>query len=299
MNLEYFFAIDPPTIIQGMTGREGQRMAASMIARGAHVIAGVTPGKGGQEVLGVPIFNSVQDAITSYQLPVTSYFGSAIVVPPAFALGAIKEAIKAGVKVISVLTEGMRVTHLAEAARMARERGVLFFGPASIGLSVPDHGWQLGFLGGFDRLVLTPGTTSILSGSGGMGGELVSLCARNNFGVRIAAALGGEPLRGLEFSEAIELVEADPGTERIIAHMEPEPRTVQWVVEARAQGRQSKPLAVVLAGKIMQLLPRGVAYGHAGTILGENESVDDMRQALAKAGVYCVSFPDELIGFVE
>lgn len=276
-------------LIQGMTGKEGSRMARWMIASGSNVVAGVTPGKGGQEVEGRPIFNSVKEA------PPADV--SCIVVPAAHVLSAVKEAVESGIRLIHILTENIAIHDAVEIRRLAKEKNVLLFGPASVGiLRFPDL--RLGYLGGekpFDGHI-KQGDIALISTSGGMTNELMAALSRANQGIRVAIAVGGGQVVGLSLSEAIALAEADPEVKRIAAFVEPG----QPILRDLRQGwKPSKPLTVFLPGTALDALPRGLPYGHTGTILGEDEpTVAQTREEIRKQGLSCAATVPEFVAMM-
>lgn len=273
-------------LIQGMTGKEGSRMARWMIASGSNVIAGVTPGKGGQEVEGRPIFNSVKEA------PQADV--SCIVVPAAHVLSAVKEAIEAGIRIIHVLTENIAIHDAVEIRRLVKEKNVLLFGPASVGvLRFP--GVRLGYLGGEKPFAgqIKEGDIALISTSGGMTNELMAALSRANQGIRLAIAVGGGQVVGLSLSEAIALAEQDPEVKRIAAFVEPGQPMLR---DLRQGWKPSKPLVVLLPGTALDVLPRGLPYGHTGTILGEDEpTVAQTREDIRKKGILCAATVPEFV----
>lgn len=278
------------TIIQGMTGKEGSRMARWMIASGANVIAGVTPGKGGQEVEGRPIFNSVAEAPKSDV--------SCIVVPAAYVLSAAKEALEAGIPFVHVLTENISLHDAIEMRRLAKEKHAILLGPASVGyLRFPDV--RIGYLGGetpFDGHIKS-GDVALISTSGGMTNELMAALSREGVGIRLAIAVGGGQVIGTSLSEAVEMAEADPEVKRIAVFAEPGQPILR---ELRAGWKSSKPFVLMLPGAALDLLPRGLPYGHTGTILGEDEpSIKETRDAIRAQGVACAATVSEFVSLVK
>lgn len=277
-------------LIQGMTGKEGSRMARWMISSGANVVAGVTPGKGGQEVEGRPIFNSVKEA--------PSVDVSCIVVPSAHVLSAVKEALDSDIQFIHVLTENVSLHDAVEIRRLAKEKGKLLFGPASVGfLRFPDV--RIGYLGGEKPFSgeIKEGGIALISTSGGMTNELMTAFSRAGLGIRLAMAVGGGQVVGLSLSEAVALAEADPEVKRIAVFAEPGQPLLR---ELRESWKSTKPFALLLPGSVLDVLPRGLPYGHTGTILGEDEpSVWQTREAIRGQGVLCAETVAELIAFMK
>ena len=277
-------------LIQGMTGKEGSRMAGWMITSGTKVVAGVTPGKGGQEVEGRPIFNTVKEARAAF--PDISV--SCVVVPAALVLGAVREAMEAGIPFIHILTENVPVHDAVEIRHLAVSHQARVLGPASVGL-LRFPAFRLSYLGGetpFDGH-LKEGDIAALSTSGGMTNEIISAFSREGLGIRIAIAVGGGSVVGTSLVEAMELVDADPDVKRIAIFVEPG----QPILNHLLAGHLSKkPLTIFLAGEALDRLPRGLPYGHTGTILGENEpTIAEMRAKLKAKGIACASTMSEFI----
>lgn len=275
-------------IIQGMTGREGSRMARWMIASGANVIAGVTPGKGGQEVESRPVFDSVNNA------PPADV--SCIVVPSAHALSAVKEALSAGIRFIHVLTENVPLHDAVEMRRLAQEKRATLLGPASVGyLRFPDT--RIGYVGGETPFSgrIREGDIAVISTSGGMTNELMAALSRAGQGIRLAIAVGGGLVCGTSPTEAVRIAEADPDVRRIAMFVEPGQPFLRELLDG---ADVSKPFALFLPGAALDDLPRGLPYGHTGTILGENDlSVTETRSRLAARGLRVATSVSELVTF--
>ncbi|MCR4256362.1 MAG: CoA-binding protein [Candidatus Uhrbacteria bacterium] len=282
-------------VVQGMTGREGSRMARWMIASlpagrrgGANVIAGVTPGKGGQEVEGRPIFDSMKDA------PAAD--ASCIVVPSAHALSAVKEALDADIRFIHVLTENVSLHDAVEMRRLAKEKQATLLGPASVGyLRFPDT--RIGYIGGETPFSgrIKEGDLAVISTSGGMTNELMAALSRAGLGIRLAIAVGGGQVVGTSLSEAIAIAEADPEVARMALFVEPGQPMLR---ELDRGWTPAKPFVVLLPGLALDALPRGLPYGHTGTILGEDEpTVAEQRARLAARGIAVAGSVAECVSF--
>ena len=259
------FQSDTPFFIQGMTGKEGARMAKWLLASGANVVAGITPGKEGEQIEGRPIFNSVHAAREAFP----SVTLSTIVVPSARVLGAVQEAIAAGMTYLNLLTEGVPVQDVLSMRRTAIASGATILGPSSVGyLQFP--AFRTGYIGGENPWEqLTEGDTAVLSTSGGMVNEIMMGLARAGIGLRCAFAIGGDRISAYSLEEALQFCEQWSAVKRIILFVEPGrpflPRLLRGTVSS------TKPLILFLAGDILDILPRGKAYGHTGTLLGEEE----------------------------
>jgi succinyl-CoA synthetase alpha subunit len=275
-------------LIQGMTGKEGSRMAKWMIASGANVVAGVTPGKGGQSVEGRPIFDSVKDA------PWVDV--SCISVPAEHVLSATKDALEAGISFVYVLTENVSIHDVVEMRRSAKQKGAILLGPASVGfLHFPDT--RIGYLGGEHPFSgeIREGDIAVISTSGGMTNELMVALSRSGQGVRLAIAVGGGQVAGTSLMEAVAFAEADPDVARIVLFVEPG----QPILRDLDRGwKPSKPFALMLPGAALDALPRGLPYGHTGTILGEDEpTVVETRSRLTARGIKTAASVSELVSF--
>lgn len=263
-------------------------MAKWMIASGANVVAGVTPGKGGQEVEGRPIFDSVKDA------PPADV--SCIVVPSAHALSAVKEALDADIRFIHVLTENVPLHDAVEMRRLAKEKQTTLLGPASVGyLRFPDT--RIGYIGGETPFSgqIREGDLVVLSTSGGMTNELMAALSRAGLGIRLAIAVGGGQVVGTSLSEAAALAETDPEVARMALFVEPGQPILRELDRGWAP---AKPFVVLLPGLALDALPRGLPYGHTGTILGEDEpTVAEQRERLAARGIAVARSVAECVSF--
>lgn len=277
-------------LVQGMTGKEGMRMTKWLLQSGVKVCAGVTPGKGGMLVEGCPIFDTVAEACVAFpRLTATS-----IVVPPSRVLGAVKEALEAGIRLIHVLTESVPVHDVIVMRQQAMEKGARILGPSSVGyLQFP--AFRLGYIGGerpFEHL--QEGDVGLISTSGGMVNELMMELTRHQIGLRMALAVGGDRIPATSLEEAIRIAEDIPEVKRLVVFAEPGRAFFQQLLQDRIV--ITRPLTLFLAGDVLDDLPRGKAYGHAGTLLGEEGgSVAELRGALRDKGIACVATSGELI----
>lgn len=284
------FASNESVLIQGMTGKEGMRMAQWLIKSGVNVVAGVTPGKGGQDVEGRPVFNAVSEARQRFpELTV-----SCVVVPAPRVLNAVKEAIEAGIQFVNILTEQVPVHDVLAMRALAEDRRASILGPSSVGyLQFPK--FRLGYLGGEDPYShLKEGSVAIVSTSGGMTNELMMSLARERIGIRCALAIGGDRVTGVSLEDAIAFVEAQEEVNMTALFIEPG----RPLLRALMQGRFvfKKPTVVFLAGEALDDLPRGVPYGHTGTIMGEDDpSIRGIRMTLREKSIICVGTMSEFL----
>lgn len=278
-----FFETDTPVLIQGITGKEGSRMANWLIGSGVNVIGGVTPGKGGQEVEGKPVWNTVMEAKQSVPaLEVTS-----IVVPPARVPGAVMEALDAGMRYINVLTENIPVHDVLRLRQEAKARGASILGPSSVGyLQFPR--FRMGYIGGREPFqVLKEGGVAVVSNSGGMTNEILMSLARMGIGIRCAFAVGGDRVPGISLRDAVEYCDQLSEVQSIFVFAEPG----HSLLGALASGsfQVTKPITLFVPGDVLDTLPRGMPYGHTGTVLGEDDaSVSATREAIRARGYVCV-----------
>lgn len=284
------FCQDTPLFIQGMTGQEGQRLMRWLRASGSHVIAGITPGKGGQECEGVPIFDTVDAACQKFP----HVNASIIVVPAMYARRATEEALQAGLKYLTVFTEGVPVHDVREMRLLAARCGATILGPSSVGyLQFPP--FRTGYIGGENPWsVLQEGGIALISSSGGMVQELMMGLSHAKKGIRVAFALGGDRVLGSSFEEVYQFCEAHPGVQQVVVFIEPGRSFLSALLQD--QMKRTKPLILFLVGDALEGLPREAAYGHTGTFLSqESETVSAWRKRLEERGIVCVSSVEECV----
>ncbi len=254
---------DSKIIVQGFTGKEGTFHAEQMIEYGTQVVGGVTPGKGGQTHLGLPIFNTVKDAVDQAGADVTIIF-----VPPAFAADAVMEAAEAGIKVIICITEGIPVEDMVKVQAYVDQRDVTLIGPNCPGVITSGEA-KVGIMPGF---IFKKGKVGIVSKSGTLTYEAADQVVKAGYGISTAIGIGGDPIIGTTTKEAVELFMNDPETECIVMIGEIggqlEAEAARWIKE-----NGTKPVVGFIAG---QTAPKGRTMGHAGAIVG---GADDTAQA--------------------
>lgn len=270
-------------IVQGFTGSEGTFHAKQMIAYGTPVVGGVTPGKGGQEHLEKPIFNTVREAVEK-----TGADTSIIFVPPAFAADAIMEAADAGIKVIITITEGIPVSDMITAYNYIKGKDCKLIGPNCPGIITPEEA-KVGIMPGF---VFKKGNVGIVSKSGTLTYEAADQVVRQGLGITTAIGIGGDPIIGTTTKEAVELFMNDPETQCIVMIGEIggqlETEAAQWI---RANGN-TKPVVGFIAG---ETAPKGRTMGHAGAIVGGTDDTAQAKKAIMKAcGIHVVDSPAEI-----
>ena len=274
---------DSKVIVQGFTGNEGTFHATQMIEYGTNVVGGVTPGKGGTEHLGKPVFNTVADAVAKAGANVSIIF-----VPPAFAADAVMEAAEAGIKVIVCITEGIPVADMVKVKEYIKDKGARLIGPNCPGIITSDEA-KIGIMPGF---VFKKGRVGIVSKSGTLTYEAADQVVRAGYGVSTAIGIGGDPIIGTTTKEALELFINDPETEAVVMIGEIggslEAEAARWY---KASG-STKPVVGFIAG---QTAPKGRTMGHAGAIVGGAEDTAQAKMAIMREnGINVVDSPADI-----
>ena len=279
-------------MVQGITGKEGSRATKEMLDYGAKVTCGVTPGKGGQEVEGKPVFNTVEEAVKfDSKLEATVCF-----VPPLFLYGAAKEALDAGIKLIVIISENVPVQDSAKLIEEAKEKGATILGPASVGI-IKVGEMKLGSIGSEERMY-TKGNVAIVSKSGGMCGETALLLSQNKIGQSICVGIGGDQILGTSFTDMFEILEKDKDTKVIVMYGE---IGGQYEEEAAKMiKKMNTPVVAFISGQFAEKVGREVAMGHAGAILEKGSgSAAQKKKVLKNAGVYVANYHDEIVDIVK
>ncbi|MBC9795319.1 succinate--CoA ligase subunit alpha [Sinomicrobium weinanense] len=274
---------DSKIIVQGFTGSEGTFHAEQMIEYGTNVVGGVTPGKGGQEHLGRPVFNTVKDAVEKAGADTSIIF-----VPPAFAADAIMEAADAGIKVIITITEGIPVADMITASNYIKDKDCRLIGPNCPGVITPGEA-KVGIMPGF---VFKKGNVGIVSKSGTLTYEAADQVVRQGLGITTAIGIGGDPIIGTTTKEAVELLMNDPETECIVMIGEIggqlEADAANWVKE----NGNKKPVVGFIAG---ETAPKGRTMGHAGAIVGgADDTAEAKKRIMRECGIHVVDSPAEI-----
>jgi succinyl-CoA synthetase alpha subunit len=282
-------------IVQGITGREAVNLTRECLDYGSKVVGGVTPGRKGREVHGVPVFDTVEQAVAHHGSPVD---GSVVTVPPAFTKDAVFEAIENGIKLIVVVTERIPRADVAQMVELAGLRGARIIGPNCLGLIVPEV-CKMGGIGGPAKdaaKAYAPGPVGVMSRSGGMTTEISSSLTQAGLGVSTAGSIGGDAIIGSTYAELMPLFEADPDTEGIVIYTEPGGRMEAELSEWVRENKSRLPIVAFMAGKFMDDEEmKGMSFGHAGTIVeGKEDSAADKIARLEAAGIQVVERIDEI-----
>ena len=270
-------------VVQGITGRDGSFHAQRMKAYGTNVVAGVTPGKGGTFVDGIPVFNTVEEAVRKEGANTSIIF-----VPAAFASDALYEAGDSGVQLIVAITEGIPVNDMVKVVRFFDERGVRLIGPNCPGIISPGKA-KVGIL---PEKVFSPGRVGVVSRSGTLTYEIVSHITAQGYGESTAVGIGGDPVIGTKFIDMLELFRDDSETEAVVLIGEiggtDEEDTARYIVETK----YPKPVIGFIAGRTA---PPGKRMGHAGAIIsGGTGTAEDKIKAFESAGVRVARIPEEV-----
>jgi succinyl-CoA synthetase alpha subunit len=266
-------------IVQGITGKQGNFHTQIMLNYGTKIVAGVTPGKGGQEVYSVPVFNEVKEAIQE-----TNADTSIVFVPAKFVLDACMESLNAGIRMTCVITENVPVFDMVRLVEKAKEKGLQIIGPNCPGMLIPDK-IKLGIM---PSDMCHYGEVAVISKSGTLSYEITKAIGNSNIGVSAYIGIGGDPVRGTTMQEAVAYYSEDPNTKIIVLIGEigsdEEEKTAEYIKE-----HVSKPVIAYIAGKSA---PEGKRMGHAGAIIsGSFGSAKGKIQALESAGASIANLP--------
>lgn len=284
-------------LIQGITGKEGQKAAQAMIEYGTNVVGGVRPGKAGELVEGKPVFDTVKDACTQFPDITTT----TIYVPPFAAKAAIMEAIDAGIAQINTIVERIPIKDTAYCLAAAKEKNIQIIGPSSLGYIAPGIG-RIGVVGGPKEQadeIFTPGSIGIISRSGGMTNEVSWQVRKAGMGQSSAVHVGGDLLMGTTYADLLKLFEKDAQTNAVIIFGEHGGSYEFEIVELIKHGGFTKPLAIYIGGKFANILPEGMNIGHAGAIVSRGQSATEKEAILKEVGVMIAENYEELAELVK
>ena len=273
---------DTRVIVQGMTGGQGKFHSEQMIAYGTKIVAGVTPGKGGTTCLGVPVFDTVQQARA-----VTGANTSIIYVPPMYAADSILEAVDAGVELVVCITEGIPIEDMVRVKRYLADKPTRLIGPNCPGLMTPDE-CKLGIMPGY---ICKKGRVGVVSRSGTLTYEAVNQLSERGIGQSTAVGIGGDPVRGTGFVDVLKAFNEDDETLAVVMIGEiggsGEEEAAEWI-----QANMKKPVAAFIGGRTA---PAGKRMGHAGAIIsGGKGTAAGKVQALREANIVVADTPDKI-----
>jgi succinyl-CoA synthetase alpha subunit len=291
---------DTTFIVQGITGREAVNLTRECLDYGSKVVGGVTPGRKGREVHGVPVFDTVAQAVEHHGGPID---GSVVTVPPAFTKDAVLEAIENGIKLIVIVTERVPRGDVAQMVELAEMRGARIIGPNCLGLIVPEV-CKMGGIGGPAKdaaKAYQPGRVGVMSRSGGMTTEISSSLTAAGLGVSTAVSIGGDAIIGSTYAELMPYFEADEQTEAIVIYTEPGGRMEAQLAEWVKNNDSRLPIVAFMAGKFMDDEEmKGMSFGHAGTIVeGVEDTATEKIARLEAAGIRVVERIDEIPDVVK
>jgi len=273
---------DTTFIVQGITGREAVNLTRENLDYGATIVGGVTPGRAGRDVYGVPVYDCVRDATAR-----TRVDGSVVCVPPGFTRDAVFEAIENGIRLIVIVTENIPRKEVAQMVELAALRGARIIGPNCLGLISPGEA-KMGGIGGpaaNTRQAYIPGPIGIMSRSGGMTTEIASTLTAAGLGQSTAVSIGGDAIIGTTYAELMPLFEADPDTKAIAIYSEPGGRMEAELAEWVTAHRSRLPIVAFMAGRFMDQM-KGMRFGHAGTIVeGKEDTTAEKIARMEAAGI--------------
>jgi succinyl-CoA synthetase alpha subunit len=282
-------------IVQGITGREAVNLTRECLDYGSKIVGGVTPGRKGRDVHGVPVFDTVEQIVEHHG---SAPDGAVVTVPPAFTKDAVFEAIENGIKLIVVVTERIPRRDVAQMVELAGLRGARIIGPNCLGLISPGVA-KMGGIGGPAKdaaKAYSPGPVGVMSRSGGMTTEISSTLTAAGLGVSTAISIGGDAIIGSTYAELMPLFEADEQTEAIVIYTEPGGRMEAQLSEWVKENDSRLPIVAFMAGKFMdEEEMKGMSFGHAGTIVeGKEDSATEKIARLEAAGIPVVERIDEI-----
>jgi len=286
---------DFPFIVQGITGREAVNLTKECLDYGSKVVGGVTPGRKGREVHGVPVYDTVRQVVDA-----VGYVpdGSVVTVPPAFTEDAVLEAIEAGIGLIVVVTERIPRRDVAQMVELAAMRRARLIGPNCLGVIVPDV-CKMGGIGGPAKdaaKAYARGVVGVMSRSGGMTTEISSSLTAAGLGISTAISIGGDAIIGSTYAELMPLFEADDETRAIVIYTEPGGRMEAQLAEWVKANESRLPIVAFMAGRFMDSDEmKGMSFGHAGTIVeGAEDTATEKIARLEAAGIPVVERIDEI-----
>ena len=287
---------DTTFIIQGITGREAVSLTRENLAYGAKIVGGVTPGRAGRDVYGVPVYDCVRD-ITSKQ----HVDGAVVSVPPRFTKDAVFEALENGIRLIVIVTERIPRREVAQMVELAKLKDARIIGPNCLGIISPGEA-KMGGVGGpaaNTRQAYSKGSVGVMSRSGGMTTEIASTLTAAGLGQSTAVSIGGDAIIGSTYAELMPLFEADPDTEAIAIYSEPGGRMEAELAEWVQENNSRLPIVAFMAGRFMDEMP-GMRFGHAGTIVeGKADTTAEKIERMRASGISVAERIEEIPELIQ
>ena len=287
---------DTRVIVQGITGREAVSFTRDMLDYGAKVVGGVTPGRGGRDVLGVPVYDSVRQITEKERVD-----ASVLAVPAPFVRDAAFEAIEAGVPLLVIVTERVPRRDVVQVLELARLRGSRVIGPNTMGIISPGK-TKVGSIGGpagDTRKSFVPGPVGVMSRSGGMTTELSNLLTQSGLGQSTAISMGGDPIVGSTFAELLPLWQEDPETRALVLFCEPGGPLEAALADQVRRAGNPLPIVAFIAGHFTAEMP-GVRFGHAGSIVeGKADTAEEKAHIMREAGIVVADDFSQIPALVE
>ncbi len=267
-------------VVQGLTGYQAQFDSKHCLSYGTKIVGGVVPGRAGEKVMDLPLFNTMADAVAA-----TGANTSVVYVPSRGAMDAIVEAAHAGIRLVQIITEKIPYLDFSKAYHIAHRLGTRIIGPNSNGIISPGKS-KIGILGN-DPKYFMPGPAGVISRSGGMSHELGNLLTRGGIGQSTCVSIGGDPMVGTTIREVLELFEQDEETQFVVLYCEPGGHMEEDAAELIRSDDFTKPVFAYVAGLFMEEMPEGTPFGHAGAIIeGGVGRPSEKKKILADAGVH-------------
>jgi succinyl-CoA synthetase alpha subunit len=274
---------DTRFIVQGITGREAVNLTRENLDYGSQIVGGVTPGRAGRDVYGVPVYDCVRDVIKAHG----QIEGSVVSVPPRFTKDAVFEALENGIRLIVIVTENIPRREVAQMVELAELRGARIIGPNCLGMISPGEA-KMGGVGGpaaNTRQAYTQGHIGVMSRSGGMTTEIASTLTAAGMGQSTCVSIGGDAIIGTTYAELMPLYEADPETHAIAIYSEPGGRMEAELAEWIQANNSRLPIVAFMAGRFMDEM-QGMRFGHAGTIVeGKEDTTAEKIKRMEAAGI--------------
>ncbi len=288
---------DTRFIVQGITGREAVSLTRENLDYGAKIVGGVTPGRAGRDVYGVPVYDCVRDVVREHG----AVDGSVVCVPPRFTRDAVFEALENGVRIIVVVTENIPRREVAQMVELASLRGARIIGPNCLGIISPGEA-KMGGVGGpaaTTRQAYSKGPIGVMSRSGGMTTEIANTLTTAGLGQSTAVSIGGDAIIGSSYAEPMPLFEADPETRAVAIYSEPGGRMEAELADWLRENDSRLPVVAFMAGRFMDEM-KGMRFGHAGTIVeGVEDTTTEKIKRMEAAGIAVAERIEEIPELLE